>query len=61
MRRARAAVCAVALVFWTIGAVVGVTVGPAAAKVTKPNAAARELAAEVCEEMVSDAAVGIAG
>jgi hypothetical protein len=34
---------------------------PAAAKVATPNAAARELAAEVCEEMVGDAAVGAAG
>jgi hypothetical protein len=34
---------------------------PAAAKVTKPNAAARELAAEVCEEMVGDAAIDAAG
>jgi hypothetical protein len=57
MRRAWAAACAAALVLGTVG----VAAGPAAAKVTKPNAAARELAAEVCEEMVSDAAVGIAG
>jgi hypothetical protein len=42
-------------------AMVGAAAGPATAKVTKPNAAARELAAEVCEDMVGDAAVGIAG
>ena len=57
MTRARAAVAAVALALGSVA----VAAGPAAAKVTKPNAAARELAAEVCEEMVSDAAVGIAG
>ena len=57
MKRARSAACVAALVL----AMVGAAAGPATAKVTKPNAAARELAAEVCEEMVSDAAVGIAG
>jgi hypothetical protein len=34
---------------------------PVGAEVTKPNAAARELAAEVCEEMVGDAAIDAAG
>jgi hypothetical protein len=57
MTRVRAAVGAVVL---TLGLVAGV-MAPAAAKVAKPNRAARALAAEVCEEMVSDAAVGIAG
>jgi hypothetical protein len=33
---------------------------PAAAEETLPNAKARELAAEVCEDMVGDAAVGAA-
>ena len=57
MRRVRAALGAAVLAFGLVGAIAG----PATAKVTKPNAAARALAAEVCEEMVSDAAVGIAG
>ena len=34
---------------------------PATAEVTKPKAEARELAAEVCEEMVGDAAIDAAG
>ncbi len=57
MIRAVTAACAVLL---TIAAVAAPAV-PAAAKVAKPNAAARELAAEVCEEMVGDAAVDAAG
>ena len=56
MRRARAAVILAALVLGILGA----AVSPAAAKVTKPNAAARELAAEVCEDMVGDAAINAA-
>jgi hypothetical protein len=57
MRRARAAVCAAALALGVVGA----AAAPVAAKVTKPNAAARELAAEVCEDMVGDAAIDAAG
>jgi hypothetical protein len=34
---------------------------PAAAEITKPNAEARVLAAEVCEDMVGDAAIDAAG
>jgi hypothetical protein len=34
---------------------------PAAAEITKPNATARVLAAEVCEDMVGDAAIDAAG
>jgi hypothetical protein len=56
MRRVRAAFGVVVLGLALVGAVAG----PAVAKVTKPNAAARALAAEVCEEMVSDAAVNAA-
>jgi hypothetical protein len=57
MRRARAR-------FGTVVLALGmatVAASPAGAEVTKPNAAARALAAEVCEDMVGDAAVGIAG
>ena len=57
MMRATTAACAVLL---AIAAVLAPAL-PAAAKVTKPNAAARELAAEVCEEMVGDAAIDAAG
>jgi len=59
MMRAVMAACAVLLAIAIAAATVPAR--PAAAKVTKPNAAARELAAEVCEEMVGDAAVDAAG
>jgi hypothetical protein len=57
MRRVRALFGTVVLAL----GVVAVAAGPAGAKVTRPNATARALAAEVCEDMVGDAAVGIAG
>jgi hypothetical protein len=57
VRRARAAVGIVVLVLGILGA----AAGQVAAKVTKPNAAARVLAAEVCEDMVGDAAISAAG
>jgi hypothetical protein len=57
MRRARALVCGVVVVLVTLA---GFAV-PAASEVTKPGSKARELAAEVCEDMVGDAAVSAAG
>jgi hypothetical protein len=57
MRRAVTSAFAVFLAFVAVGA----TAAPVAAKVTKPNAEARELAAEVCEDMVGDAAIDAAG
>jgi hypothetical protein len=57
MRRARALFGAVVLAL----GMVAVAAGPAGAKVTRPSAAARALAAEVCEDMVGDAAIDAAG
>jgi hypothetical protein len=50
-----------ALVMLSALALVCSLAAPAGAKVTKPGERARDLAAEVCEEMVGDAAVGAAG
>ena len=55
MTRARFAAIAVAVVAAVVPAL------SAAAEVTKPKAEARELAGEVCEGMVGDAAVAAAG
>jgi hypothetical protein len=57
MRRARAAVCGLVVVLATLTAFAA----PAASEVTKLGSKARELAAEVCEDMVGDAAVSAAG
>ncbi len=57
MRRALLAVLAVLLAV----AVAGGGAAPVGAAVIKPGAKARELAGEVCEDMVGDAAVGAAG
>jgi hypothetical protein len=57
MRRAVTTAFAVLLA----NAAVGAIAAPVGAKVTKPGAEARELAAEVCEDMVGDAAIDAAG
>jgi len=55
----RALLAALALVLAVAAA--GASAAPVAAGVVKPGSEARELAAEVCEDMVGDAAVGAAG
>jgi hypothetical protein len=57
MSRARAGICGLALAL----AIFTAFAAPAASEVTKPGSKARELAAEVCEDMVGDAAVSAAG
>ena len=57
MRRARGAICGLVVVLATLA---GLAV-PAASEVTKPGSKARELAAEVCEDLVGDAAIDAAG